>query len=374
MSYIRDGFLFFMLSIISKTRAEYVGTQVYDRQIPMEIHRIVAIGDIHGDAEHFRSILHMSGLTSTYLEDKGFILWQPKWGEKELELHNRFGTKLRTTLIQLGDLIDRGEEDLEVLKMAMSLYVQIQTNHTNDNMVLILGNHELLNLQGQFYYVHPSSLGGFSTKSVRKRAFEPDGEFGRFILENFTTIHVDEDFAFVHAGVSEHFASFGVDSLNKEVKRAIQKKDYGHSVLGSTGPLWTRQMIMNASSKRCSSIQKILSLLGVQHIVVGHTPQRSGHIETYCDDAVIAVDVGMSRWMYGNLAALEVMVTSLDDGNKTTKDIQMREISTTTTTYGPQTLEEGLNDSLVLEELQHAIQEFSRRPKRPQASEMIDDL
>ncbi|EKF39537.1 serine/threonine protein phosphatase, putative [Trypanosoma cruzi marinkellei] len=330
--------------------------------IPVEIHRIIAVGDVHGDTDNFRKILSMAGIISYSSNTDKKVLWKPMWDEKEIELHKRHHTKLRSTLIQMGDLIDRGEDDLGVLEMVVSLFEQVKSNHSNDNIVLLLGNHELLNLQEQFYYVHPETMGGFLSKTLRRRAFEPGGTFGRFLLENFNVLHFDADTVFVHAGIDQHFASMGVEMLNKQTMQAIREKDYGNPLLGTSGPLWTRKMITDAANGRCTGIQKMLSFIGAKRIVVGHTPQRSGHVEVFCNDSVIAIDVGLSRWMYGNLAALELMVTSYKCDLGICRDVVMREI-TDSDARRSQTIHESLEDPLLLEELMHAVEEFYQSPK-----------
>ncbi|KAH9600577.1 Calcineurin-like phosphoesterase domain [Trypanosoma melophagium] len=341
--------------------------------IPIDIHRIIVVGDVHGDVDNFRKILTMADIIDYPNNDTNHVVWKPKWEEKEIELHRTYHTKLRTTLVQMGDLIDRGANDLDVLEMAFSLFNQVKNNYTNDNVVLILGNHELLNLQGLFHYVEPESMGGFLTKTLRKRAFESDGEFGSFILKNFTVLHLDDGTVFVHAGLNEKVASMGVETINKATKEAIKDKNHKHPLLGSSGPLWTRKMIMDAMNGHCTNIQKMLLSIGAERIVVGHTVQRSGHVETFCDDIVIAVDVGLSKWMYGNLAALEILVTTHKLGSSATKSVEFREIMASDVRR-TQTLDEALNDSLVLEELQHAVEEFNHRQKIRGQEDILGDL
>ncbi|RNF00280.1 serine/threonine protein phosphatase [Trypanosoma rangeli] len=216
-------------------------------------------------------------------------------------------------------------------------------------------------------------MGGFLTKTLRRRLFEHSGTFGSFILANFTVLYFDAETLFVHAGLNEHFASMGVDRLNEETIKAIRMKDYRSPFLGAFGPLWTRKMIMDATNGRCANIRKLLSSMGAKRIVVGHTPQRSGHVELFCDDSVIAIDVGLSRWMYGNLAALELMVTSYTSESGVWKDVVMREI-TTSDTRRFQTLEESLNDPLLLEELNHAVEEYYHSSNRNPTEDIVGDL
>ncbi|RNF00281.1 serine/threonine protein phosphatase [Trypanosoma rangeli] len=110
--------LFFLLgSLVDVCYGESRVRNATDHTIPLEIHRIVAVGDVHGDTDNFRKILSMAGLISYSSNTDKNVIWKPMWNEREIELHKTHFTKLRTTLIQMGDLIDRGEDDLGVLEM-----------------------------------------------------------------------------------------------------------------------------------------------------------------------------------------------------------------------------------------------------------------
>src|SRR5262245_23268125 len=90
---------------------------------------LVAVGDVHGDFDDFVSILQRTGLI-----DK-----QNHWA----------GGK--TTLVQLGDLLDRGAKPREVMDLMMSL--EKQATEAGGRVVSLLGNHEMMNLMGDWPYV-----------------------------------------------------------------------------------------------------------------------------------------------------------------------------------------------------------------------------
>ncbi|KPI83293.1 putative Serine-threonin protein phosphatase [Leptomonas seymouri] len=271
----------------------------------VEIHRIVTIGDVHGDAENFLKALRLADVVE---EGKDNVLDvhinPPEW--KFSRALNESVT-VRTTLVQMGDLIDRGEQDFESLNIAIALQEQTQQSSTNDKVILLIGNHELLNIQGYYHYVNKRNYGGFLSRPMRIDALNADGAFGKYIIDNFKTAYVDESTLFVHAGIEVDMRFPDVDSLNSEVRDALRKRDFRNVYLRSNGPLWTRKMISESMMDDCGEVNEILEKFNVTRIIVGHTPQHTGRIEQYCDGRVIAADVGMSRWMYNNVVVVEMV-------------------------------------------------------------------
>jgi hypothetical protein len=87
--------------------------------------RLVAIGDIHGSIDGFRSILKVTGLADA----------NGKW------------TGGRSQLIQTGDYTDRGQGTRAVLDLLMAL--EEQAKAAGGRAFALLGNHEVLNLIGE---------------------------------------------------------------------------------------------------------------------------------------------------------------------------------------------------------------------------------
>lgn len=87
--------------------------------------RIIAIGDIHGSIEGFRSILRVTGLIDA----------NDKW----------IGGK--TQLLQTGDYMDRGEGTRAVMDLLMAL--EPQAKDAGGRAFALLGNHEVMNLIGE---------------------------------------------------------------------------------------------------------------------------------------------------------------------------------------------------------------------------------
>jgi hypothetical protein len=113
--------------------------------------RIVAIGDLHGDATAFRAILRHAKL----LDD------QDRWIA---------GT---TTLVQTGDYFDRGSEVRELLDLLRSL--ETSAAAAGGKVIVLLGNHEGMNLIGETRDVSPDAFRGFAdgqSETRRQAAFD----------------------------------------------------------------------------------------------------------------------------------------------------------------------------------------------------------
>ena len=118
--------------------------------------RVVAVGDVHGSYDGLVSILRETALID------GKNSWIG-------------GSAL---LVQMGDLLDRGSDIRRVLDLMMSLQGQAQT--AGGNVVVILGNHEVMNMIGDLRYVNPDTYESFAepgSESARERPSRSGGPF-----------------------------------------------------------------------------------------------------------------------------------------------------------------------------------------------------
>ena len=113
--------------------------------------RVVAIADIHGAAEQFRNLLVALGLTDS----------SQRW------------TGGRTTLVQTGDFMDRGAGVKAVLDLLMRL--ETEASAAGGRVVVLLGNHETMNLMANTRDTTPALLASFATpgsETLREEAYE----------------------------------------------------------------------------------------------------------------------------------------------------------------------------------------------------------
>ena len=115
--------------------------------------RVVAIGDIHGAVEQFRLLLETVGLTDS----------SQRW------------TGGRTTLVQTGDFMDRGAGVKAVLDLLMRL--ETEASAAGGRVVVLLGNHETMNLMANTRDTTPALLASFATPGSENLRAEAYGAY-----------------------------------------------------------------------------------------------------------------------------------------------------------------------------------------------------
>ncbi len=118
--------------------------------------RVVAVGDVHGSFEGLTAILRESGL----LDDGN---------------HWIGGT---ATLVQTGDLLDRGTHLKEVMDLLISL--QAEAEEAGGRVEVLLGNHETMNLLGMTRDVSRDAFAEFVDEHSEQRQREGWAAFKTF--------------------------------------------------------------------------------------------------------------------------------------------------------------------------------------------------
>ncbi|ORX49192.1 Metallo-dependent phosphatase [Hesseltinella vesiculosa] len=253
--------------------------------------RIVAVGDLHGDLANSRKTFRMAGL----IDD------DDRWIGND------------TVFVQTGDVLDRGTDTIALYDLLRKL--RDEAPATGGEVIPLLGNHEVMNLIGDWRYVTRQEIDTFGSYEDRVKAFRLDGFLGEYLGELNMTAVVDGN-VFCHGGIDINFAKLGVDTINSFVHEDMpvvvgQHKD-PHGVFGEQGPTWYRGWALDKEPGVCEAVQQTLSILKADRMIIGHTPQLDGQILTRCDGKIIVIDIGLS-WVYGGHAgALEI------DGEKLT--------------------------------------------------------
>ncbi len=263
--------------------------------------RVVAIGDVHGDIAATRAALRIAGA----LNEKD------EW----------IGGKL--VVVQTGDQLDRGDDEPEILALFDAL--EKDARASGGRFYAMNGNHEVMNVAGDFRYV---TEGGFSdyadVKPVgatlsqktqpldpimrgRAAAFLPGGPEAKRLAKRPITLVVG-DTAFAHGGILPGHLRYGLSRMNDEAQKWMRgETDKAPEILdGPTSPIWSRDFSDGQPSARsCAALGRVLSMLKVQRMVVGHTVQKDG-ITSGCGDRVWRIDVGMAKHYGGKPQVLEI--------------------------------------------------------------------
>jgi len=259
--------------------------------------RLVAIGDLHGDLSATRAALKLAGAIDA----------DDHWA----------GGKL--TLVQTGDEIDRADEDRDVLDLFERLIGEAQA--AGGRVIALNGNHEIMNVQGDFRYVTPAAAEAFkgvsprspAARSVvppfvdRAAAFLPGGAYAEK-LSRRDVIAVVGDSVFAHGGVLPEHVSYGIARINAETRAwmAGAQAQAPAIVASERGPDWVRDFSQDpVSEEECALLGRALDALGAQRMVIGHTVQKSG-ISSACNDRVYRIDVGLSRFYGGPIQILQI--------------------------------------------------------------------
>ncbi|XVE80904.1 hypothetical protein DITRI_Ditri15bG0018700 [Diplodiscus trichospermus] len=291
-------------------------------QKPIQTHypspdRLVAIGDLHGDFEKSKQAFRLAGL----------IDGSDRWCGGS------------TTVVQIGDVLDRGGEELKILYFLEKL--KREAAKSGGKLITLNGNHEIMNVEGDFRFVTKKGLEEFNVwaywydignrmkslchglekphdpfngipssfpgvpemfcHSIRSRiaALRPDGPIARRFLANNATVLVVGDSVFVHGGLLKKHVDYGLERINEEVRDWINglmgRRAPGHCK-GRNGVVWLRKFSYELEKNcDCSLLEHVLATIpGAKRMIMGHTIQEIG-INGACDNRAIRIDVGMSK-------------------------------------------------------------------------------
>lgn len=253
--------------------------------------RVVAIGDLHGDFTATLKAFQLAGA----VDESG------KWVGKEL------------VVVQTGDQLDRGDDEAKILSFLKRL--KGEANEAGGAVLVLNGNHETMNVMGDFRYVTPAGLTDFAEWTnpaspfgaqapdpykTRASAFLPGGAAALELSQQPLVLMVGKT-VFAHGGVLPAHVDFGIDKLNAESQAWMQGKRPRppELVIDPEGPVWTRLYgSPQPGAAACQVLEKTLSLLGAERMVVGHTVQQGG-MSGACQDRVYRIDVGLAHY-YGD--------------------------------------------------------------------------
>ena len=241
--------------------------------------RVIAVGDLHADLDNALAALRLAGVVDP-------------------DGHWAAG---KATLVQTGDTTDRGPDSHAIMALLRRLSTEAEA--AGGRVVALLGNHEVMNLVGDWRYVHEGDVHAYGGVEQRKQALGPTGEDGRW-LRTLDAVAKVGDTVFVHGGVHPDHAAAGIDSLNEAVRTAIDS-DPRAAVLGETGPLWFRGCVQEPEATACPLLAKALEKLGARRMVVGHTTRRDGRVESRCDGRLAVIDIGIADHYGAHLGVWE---------------------------------------------------------------------
>ncbi|NIM58668.1 MAG: hypothetical protein GTO16_06960 [Candidatus Aminicenantes bacterium] len=279
------------------------------------IEKIVAVGDIHGDYQAFVEILKGTGLI-----DK--------------KLHWTGG---KTHLVQIGDVLDRGDYAKEILDLLMQL--EKEAEEAGGMVHMLIGNHEELNVTGLIFNREEFTTrqlvsflpDGYREKQVkrfrkilgdnpttetglyasldsdlipywenmfnevkasrrhparREYLYNFNKKYGKWIVKQNAVIKIN-NIVFAHGGVSERLSKWELKRINnrlrlelEDLRRAAMNQtrpkiqDYQRQIVyAPDGPYWYRGFYLMDEDENKDTVDTILKNLGAEYMVIAHTPQ-----------------------------------------------------------------------------------------------------
>ena len=281
---------------------------------------MVAIGDVHGDL----------GQLVTVLKDAGLVDDSLAW------------TGGRTHLVQTGDRIDRGADSRKVMDLFMRL--EKEARKAGGVVHPLIGNHEAMNVLGDFRYVTPEEFAAFLAPDSKReldalfaryveeersakrpppsqadiakwqeghplgyaeyrQAFLPKGDYGSWIVRQNAIIRIG-DTLFLHGGLSAKYADFSLGNINERIRLELRDADPKAALMSRDpdGPLWFRGLAQGDPAL-AKDLDEVLRRTGCKRMVVGHTPNPGLILPRY-GGRLLQIDVGLAKVFGGPPAAL----------------------------------------------------------------------
>ena len=304
------------------------------------IHRIVAVGDLHGDFAAWRAIAAAAGLVDA----------RGRWAGGA------------TVFVQTGDAVDRGPDSLKIVQDLIRL--QREAARARGQVVALVGNHEAMNVTGDLRYVSAADFAAYATpRSGRVRddtyaanraaleaayrqrdpamtaeaikqawyaatplgwlehqaAWRPDGPIGRWVVGNPAVAMLD-GVIFLHGGISPAYAGVPIAEINTRVAAALSAASPAPEAIinDPDGPLWYRGLVepqVPAAPAAAAAatppspeaqVDQALAAYGAHAMVIGHTPILSGIAILY-GGRLVRIDTGISAVFGGKLTWLEIL-------------------------------------------------------------------
>lgn len=227
----RAGLFFFALILLSYVPKSWAQADEWHFS---GVDRIVAVSDIHGAYGALVATLQQAEVIDKNLAWSGG----------------------KTHFVITGDLLDRGPESRRVMDLIMRL--EREAPRAGGRVHQLLGNHEVMNLNGDLRYVSDEEYAAFldiesaderqfwyeqflsrkpkdSDEAAvqwefnqkappgyfgHRRAFRFDGLYGKWLLEKPIMVVIN-DTAFVHGGVPPYVAEHGLAGINGPLKKEL---------------------------------------------------------------------------------------------------------------------------------------------------------
>lgn len=252
---------------------------------------VAASSDFHGQYE----------LMLTLLKNNNIIDQQGDWS---------FGDG---HFVITGDVFDRGDKVTEILWFLYRL--EQQAEQADGKLHLLLGNHEVMVLNGDLRYIHPKYVEVSKRLKVSYDQLYGQGTvLGDWLRTKPVLVKVN-NMLFAHGGFHPSLSKEkrSLKAINQVFKQnlvkaeiSIPREGWGDYLHKSNGPIWYRGYFKDAITDNGASSEEIDLLLkhfDIEHLVVGHTSQKQ--VKTRYQGRVIAIDSSIKNAEYGEVLLIQ---------------------------------------------------------------------
>lgn len=332
--------------------------------LPNELY---VIGDIHGDFYALKQALELTECITFDSYDTSEIV--KEFGESiklidgcEYYINNmdkiRWNpTKRNCKIVFAGDLIDRcrnttnrcqfivHDEDCDYYILKILIELNIKALEYNSNVIIVLGNHEIMNLENKLNYIsrkaHDNNNRLLNIQDILKSNL--NNLYGIIRINNYIICHGGINPNFLnkyqkHFNSSEEF----IANYNFHVRKYLFDNSYELSFLlkDNESPFWDRTNGLNNNNEACqldnNQCHKIFknNILNIKQpidsikLIVAHCPQVINNMDKginliNCGDyinKIWRVDIAMSR-AFDNYHELNIISEFLKNLNNTNIDL-----------------------------------------------------
>jgi hypothetical protein len=192
----------------------------------------------------------------------------------------------------MGDVFDRGPYVTQCLWLIYKL--EQEAANAGGKLHFILGNHDIMNLIGDYRYVNAKYMTNAQTIGETYSAlYDADSELGKW-LRSKNILEKSGSTLFLHAGISPDVAALPktVTDLNVYVGNVINKtcttQNCKTATSGSVGLYWYRGMAQQALTQ--AQVDAILTKFGADRTYIGHTILNN-QITLLYQNKILAIDL-----------------------------------------------------------------------------------
>lgn len=195
-------------------------------------------------------------------------------------------------LVIVGDCFDRGEQVMECLWLIYML--EEKAEKSGGKVHFILGNHEIMNLNGDWRYVHPKYATLVNTDKLYTALYDGNSELWRWLLTK-NIMEIIGNILFVHGGIAKDLVDLNIpiEEINERTRPyyARANQTFTDPLLqlvfnSNNSPFWFRGYYQHEMNE--TIVDAALKHFDVNTIVTGHTLME--RVTPFFNGKVINID------------------------------------------------------------------------------------